>query len=77
MKGNQISNAVYKTKIEKLRKAYTEKIVLFLNNKYTKVFKDKGYSNAMLTNDVNKMMTEKEINNFDFSRDIKNMRKNF
>ena len=75
MKGNQISNVVYKTKIEKLRKAYTEKIVLFLNNKYTKVFKDKGYSNAMLTNDVNKMMTEKEINNFDFSRDIKKYEK--
>ena len=41
MKENEISNAVYKTKIEKLRKAYTEKIVLFLNNKYTKVFKIK------------------------------------
>ena len=75
MKGN-LSTAVYKTKLEKLRKAYTEKIVLFLSNKYTKVFKDKGYTNTMLTNDINKMLTEKEINNFDFGRDIKKYEKN-
>jgi hypothetical protein len=66
---------MYKSKKEKLKKVIIEKIILFLNNKYGGIFKDKGYTQTMLNTDLNKLLTDNEIKNFQFAKDIQKYEK--
>ena len=66
---------MYQSKKEKLKKTIIEKIMLFLTNKYGGIFKDKNYSQTMLNADLNKLLTDNEIKNFQFARDIQKYEK--
>ena len=62
-------------KNEKMKKAIVEKISLFLNNKYRRVFQDKGFTIDMLKSEISKLVPNKNLRAFNFAENIKPIEK--
>ena len=64
-----------RAKNEKLKKQHVDKMILFLNNKYSRVFKDKGFNNEKLRNEVNKLLGNQNFKTFDYQANLKKVEK--
>lgn len=53
--------------LQKKKQQVIEKIALFLKNKFSKLFADKGYTQKQLHSDLNNMITESDLKNFDYT----------
>lgn len=62
-------------KNEKMKKAIIEKISLFLNNKYRRVFQDKGFTIDILKLEISKLIPNKNLRAFNFAENIKPIEK--
>ena len=63
------------TKNEKLKQANIDKISLFLNKKYKKVFKDKQFTMDILKQEVSRLLLGKDMKTFNFNESIKKIEK--
>ena len=63
------------TKNEKLKQANIDKISLFLNKKYKKVFKDKQFTMDILKQEVSRLLIGKDMKTFNFNESIKKIEK--
>ena len=63
------------TKNEKLKQANIDKISLFLNKKYKKVFKDKQFTMEILKQEVSRLLLGKDMKTFNFNESIKKIEK--
>ena len=63
------------TKNEKLKQVNIDKISLFLNKKYNKVFKDKEFTMDILKMEVSKLLLGKDMKSFNFNDSIKKIEK--
>lgn len=63
------------TKNEKLKQANIEKISLFLNKKYNKVFKDRQFTIDILKYEVSRLLLGKNMKTFNFNDCIKKIEK--
>ena len=64
-----------RAKNEKLKKQYIDKMLLFLNNKYSRMFKDKKITNDRLRKDVEKIIGNQNFKNFDYQSNLKKVEK--
>ena len=64
-----------RAKNEKLKKQIVDKMILFLNNKYNRMFKDKKITNEMLRKDIDKLIGNQNFKNFDYQTNIKKVEK--
>ena len=64
-----------RAKNEKLKKQFVDKMLLFLNNKYSRVFKDKGFTNEKLRLEVNKLLGNQNYKTFDYQANLKKVEK--
>ncbi len=64
-----------RAKNEKLKKQYVDKMLLFLNNKYSRMFKDKKITNEKLRKDIEKMLGNQNFKNFDYQSNLKTVEK--
>ena len=64
-----------RAKNEKLKKQFVDKMLLFLNNKYSRVFKDKGFTNEKLRLEVNKLLGNQNYKTFDYQTNLKKVEK--
>ena len=62
-------------KNEKLKQANIDKIALFLNRKYNKVFKDKEFTMDILKKEISKLLVGKDMKTFNFNESIKKIEK--
>ena len=62
-------------KNERLKQGIIDKIALFLNNKYNKVFKDKNFSMSELKYEISKLLNGKNMKQFKFNESIKKIEK--
>ena len=62
-------------KNEKLKQANIDKIALFLNKKYNKVFKDKEFTIDILKQEISKLLLGKDMKTFNFNESIKKIEK--
>ena len=63
------------TKNEKLKQVNIDKISLFLNKKYNKVFKDKQFTMDILKQEVSRLLLGKDMKTFNFNESIKKLEK--
>ena len=63
------------SKNERLKQVNIDKIALFLNNKYCKVFKDKNFSMNELKYEISKLLIGKDMKLFKFNESIKKIEK--
>ena len=63
------------TKNEKLKNDNIDKIALFLNKKYNKVFKDKQFTIDILKKEISKLLIRKDMKTFNFNENIKKLEK--
>ena len=63
------------SKNESLKQINIDKIALFLNNKYNKVFKDKNFTMNSLKNEISKLLIGKNMKLFKFNESIKKIEK--
>ena len=63
------------TKNERLKQANVDKISVFLSKKYNKVFKDKGFTNEILKQEISKLLIGKDMKTFNFNENIKKIEK--
>ena len=63
------------TKNERLKQANIDKISLFLNKKYNKVFKDKGFTIDILKQEISKLLLGKDMKSFNYNENIKKIEK--
>ena len=56
-------------------KQIVDKMILFLNNKYNRMFKDKKITNEMLRKDIDKLIGNQNFKNFDYQTNIKKVEK--
>ena len=64
-----------RAKNEKLKKQHVDKMLLFLNNKYSRVFKDKGLNNEKLRIEINKLLGNQNFKTFDYQVNLKKVEK--
>ena len=64
-----------RAKNEKLKKQYVDKMLLFLNNKYSRMFKDKNIKNEKLRKDIEKIIGNQNFKNFDYQSNLKTVEK--
>ena len=64
-----------RAKNEKLKKQYVDKMLLFLNNKYSRMFKDKKITNEKLRKDIEKFLGNQNFKNFDYQSNLKQLEK--
>ena len=62
-------------KNERLKQANIDKISLFLNKKYNKVFKDKGFTIDILKQEISKLLLGKDMKSFNFNENNKKIEK--
>ena len=63
------------TKNERLKQMNIDKISLFLNKKYNKVFKDKEFTMDILKMEVSRLLLGKDMKSFNFNENIKKIEK--
>ena len=63
------------SKNERLKQVNIDKIALFLNNKYNKVFKDKNFTLGVLKYEISKLLIGKNMKSFNFNENIKKIEK--
>ena len=63
------------SKNERLKQINIDKIALFLNNKYNKVFKDKNFTINTLKYEISKLLIGKNMKSFKFDESIKKIEK--
>ena len=63
------------SKNERLKQVNIDKIALFLNNKYNKVFKDKNFTIDALKYEISKLLFGKNMKSFKFNENIKKIEK--
>ena len=64
-----------RAKNEKLKKQYVDKMLLFLNNKYSRIFKDKKLTNEKLRKEVEKLLGNQNYKTFDYQSNLKKVEK--
>ena len=64
-----------RAKNEKLKKQYVDKMLLFLNNKYSRIFKDKKLTNEKLRKEVDKLLGNQNFKTFDYQSNLKKVEK--
>ena len=64
-----------RAKNEKLKKQYVGKMLLFLNNKYSRIFKDKKLTNEKLRKEVEKLLGNQNYKTFDYQSNLKKVEK--
>ena len=64
-----------RAKNEKLKKQYVDKMLLFLNNKYSRMFKDKKITTEKLRKDIEKLLGNQNFKNFDYQSNLKKVEK--
>ena len=64
-----------RAKNEKLKKQYVDKMLLFLNNKYNSIFKDKKITNEKLKKEVEKIIGNQNFKKFDYQSNLKKVEK--
>ena len=63
------------SKNERLKQINIDKIALFLNNKYNKVFKDKNFTMNTLKYEISRLLVGKNMKIFNFNESIKKIEK--
>ena len=63
------------SKNERLKQVNIDKIALFLNNKYNKVFKDKNFTMNALKYEISRLLVGKNMKLFNFNESIKKIEK--
>ena len=63
------------SKNERLKRVNIDKIALFLNNKYNKVFQDKNFSMNALKYEISRLLVGKNMKVFNFNESIKKIEK--
>ena len=63
------------SKNERLKQVNIDKIALFLNNKYNKVFRDKNFSMNALKYEISRLLIGKKMKLFNFNESIKKIEK--
>ena len=63
------------SKNERLKQINIDKIALFLNNKYNKVFKDKNFTMNSLKYEISRLLIGKNMKLFKFDESIKKIEK--
>ena len=64
-----------RAKNEKLKKQYVDKMLLFLNNKYSRMFKDKKITTEKLRKEIEKLLGNQNFKNFDYQSNLKTVEK--
>ena len=64
-----------RAKNEKLKKQYVDKMLLFLNNKYSRMFKDKKITTEKLRKEIEKLFGNQNFKNFDYQSNLKTVEK--
>ncbi len=67
MKTKVINRPINKNNVKNKKKQIIEKIATLLKNKFSKLFAEKGYTQNKLIEDLNKIISDNDLNNFDFN----------
>ena len=64
-----------RAKNEKLKQTYCDKMLKYLNDKYSRVFKDKHFTNDKLKAEINKLLGNQDFKKFDYETNLKKIEK--